>query len=67
MQTWRSVLVVRHLVMPGQSDEMESILRWLTEELSPDTYINVMRQYQPRYQVGEIARDAKPRYGSINR
>jgi putative pyruvate formate lyase activating enzyme len=63
----RRGLLVRHLVMPGQSDETESILRWLAKELSPDTYINVMGQYQPQYQVGELARDGKPRYASINR
>jgi len=26
-----------------------------------------MDQYQPQYQVGEIARDGKPRYASIDR
>jgi uncharacterized Fe-S radical SAM superfamily protein PflX len=26
-----------------------------------------MGQYRPQYQVGEIARDGKPRYQSINR
>jgi uncharacterized Fe-S radical SAM superfamily protein PflX len=26
-----------------------------------------MGQYQPQYQVGEVARDGKPRYESINR
>ena len=63
----RRGLLVRHLVMPGQTDEAEAIMRWLAEDISPDTYINVMGQYQPQYQVGEIARDGKPRYASIDR
>ena len=63
----RRGLLVRHLVMPGQTEECEAIMRWLATEISPDTYVNVMGQYQPQYQVGEIARDGQPRYASINR
>jgi putative pyruvate formate lyase activating enzyme len=65
--TARRGLLVRHLVMPGQTDEAEAIMRWLADDVSPDTYVNVMAQYQPQYQVGEVARDGKPRYESINR
>jgi putative pyruvate formate lyase activating enzyme len=63
----RRGLLVRHLVMPGQTEETEAIMRWLAEEVSEDTYVNVMGQYQPQYHVGEIARDGKPAYESINR
>jgi putative pyruvate formate lyase activating enzyme len=63
----RRGLLVRHLVMPGQSDEAEAIMQWLADEISPDTYVNVMGQYRPQYQVGEIARDGKRRYESVNR
>jgi putative pyruvate formate lyase activating enzyme len=63
----RRGLLVRHLVMPGQTDECEAIMRWLADEISPETYVNVMGQYQPQYQVGAIARDGKPRYASIDR
>ena len=63
----RRGLLVRHLVMPGQTDETEAIMRWLAQEISPQTYVNVMGQYRPQYEVGEIARDGKPRYQSINR
>ena len=37
-------VLVRHLVMPGQSAETEQICRWLAEEVSRDTYINIMGQ-----------------------
>jgi putative pyruvate formate lyase activating enzyme len=53
----RRGVLVRHLVMPGQSAEAEAILRWLAEELSPETYVNIMGQYRPEYEVGQIARD----------
>lgn len=59
-------VLVRHLVMPGQSDEASEILRWLAE-LSPDTYVNIMGQYRPEYEVGALAKDGAPRYAQINR
>ena len=40
-------LLVRHLVMPGRIDDAENIARFLADEISPDTYINVMGQYRP--------------------
>jgi putative pyruvate formate lyase activating enzyme len=60
-------LLVRHLVMPGQTGEAAEIFRWLAEEISPDTWVNLMGQYRPAYQVGEIARDGEPRYPEIER
>ena len=63
----RRGLLVRHLVMPGQTAECEAIMAWLARDISPDTYVNVMGQYQPQYLVPELARDGKPRYASIGR
>jgi putative pyruvate formate lyase activating enzyme len=60
-------LLVRHLVMPGQGDESEAILRWLAEEVSPDTYVNVMAQYRPEYEVEQVARDGRVKYPEIAR
>ncbi len=54
-------VLVRHLVMPGMLDETRAILRWLAEEVSPDTYVNVMAQYYPSWKVGPDA------YPEINR
>ncbi|HJW84807.1 MAG TPA: radical SAM protein [Anaerolineae bacterium] len=47
----RRGVLVRHLVMPGYLDETEAILRFLAEEVSPDTYVNVMAQYRPANKV----------------
>lgn len=60
-------LLVRHLVMPGQTDEAAAIFRWLADELSVDTYVNIMGQYRPEYEVGEVARNGALRYEDINR
>jgi putative pyruvate formate lyase activating enzyme len=65
----RRGVLVRHLVMPGQLDESESIFRWLAEEVSPDTYVNIMGQYRPEYRVGTPGPGTKgrPRYPEIDR
>jgi putative pyruvate formate lyase activating enzyme len=43
----RRGLIVRHLVMPGALAETEAVLRFVAEELGPDTYVNLMGQYRP--------------------
>ena len=43
----RRGLLVRHLVMPGQLEQTRAILRFLSQEISADTYVNVMAQYHP--------------------
>lgn len=65
--TARRGVLVRHLVMPGLLDETASIFRWLAEEVSEDTFVNVMAQYRPEYKVGTRAPDGTRRYGGINR
>ena len=42
-------LLVRHLVMPGGLAGTEEIMRFLAEEISPYTYVNIMRQYYPAH------------------
>ena len=43
----RRGLIVRHLVMPGALAETEAVLRFISEELGPETYVNLMGQYRP--------------------
>jgi putative pyruvate formate lyase activating enzyme len=57
-------VLVRHLVMPGLVDEAKEIFRFLAEEVSRDTYVNIMGQYRPEYRAAEypeIARRPTPR------
>lgn len=63
-------LLVRHLVMPAQLDESREIFRFLSG-LSRDTFVNIMGQYRPSYEVGTgvlSGRDAGAiRYEEVNR
>lgn len=43
----RRGVLVRHLVMPNDQAGTREIMQFLAEEISPDTYVNVMAQYQP--------------------
>jgi putative pyruvate formate lyase activating enzyme len=55
---YRGVLI-RHLVMPNRAAGSEEVLRFIAEELSPYSYVNIMAQYRPCYQAHrypEIAR-----------
>jgi putative pyruvate formate lyase activating enzyme len=45
-------LLVRHLVMPGNFAGTEAIMQFLAQQVSPDTYVNVMGQYYPAGRVG---------------
>ena len=63
----RRGVLVRHLVMPGQTAEAAAIFEWLARQLSPDTYVNIMGQYRPDYQVGSIAANGLPRYTDVAR
>jgi putative pyruvate formate lyase activating enzyme len=40
-------LIVRHLVMPGGIAGSAHVMEFLAEEISPDTYVNIMGQYRP--------------------
>ena len=46
-------LLVRHLVLPNGLAGTTEIARFLAEEVSRDTYINVMDQYRPCYRANE--------------
>jgi len=44
-------LLVRHLVLPEGIAGTEEIVKFLAEEISPDTYTNIMAQYYPCYKA----------------
>ncbi|MDP2920402.1 MAG: radical SAM protein [Dehalococcoidia bacterium] len=44
-------LLVRHLVLPGKLAGTEEVTRFLAEEVSPDTYLNIMAQYHPAHRA----------------
>lgn len=54
-------VLLRHLVMPGWTDDSKRLLKWVAEELGTDTYINIMDQYYPAGMVSD------KRYPELNR
>ena len=44
-------LLVRHLVLPCDLAGTTGIVRFLAEEISPDTYLNLMDQYRPAFRA----------------
>jgi putative pyruvate formate lyase activating enzyme len=47
-------LIVRHLVMPHNIAGTDRFVRWVAEELSPNTYVNLMAQYRPEHRAHEF-------------
>ncbi len=47
-------VLVRHLVMPGMLEDSRDIFRWLAAEVSKNTHLNIMGQYQPSHEVGAV-------------
>ena len=52
-------LLIRHLVLPNQIAGSEKVLDFIADELSKDSYVNIMDQYRPAYQANH--------YDEINR
>ena len=63
-------LLVRHLVMPSYVDEAKSIMSFIADEISTDTYVHIMEQYRPTFTVGKgekRARTGFDKYEEIDR
>jgi len=52
-------LLIRHLVMPNGVTSSEAVLKFIAEEVSVHSYVNIMDQYRPEYRAHE--------YPEINR
>jgi putative pyruvate formate lyase activating enzyme len=46
-------LLIRHLVLPNDLANTETVLAFIAREISPNTYINIMNQYHPCYRADE--------------
>ncbi len=49
-------LMVRHLVMPNRVAGTREFVKWVAENLSPNTYVNIMAQYRVAYRAFEYER-----------
>ena len=45
-------ILIRHLVLPENLAGSQKIFEFIADELSLDTYVNIMAQYYPRHSVG---------------
>lgn len=52
----REGLIVRHLVLPGQTGDSKTLLGWLAGELSPAVPLSLMSQYHPCFRAPEELR-----------
>lgn len=46
-------LLIRHLILPNQLAGTNETLKFIANEISHDTYINIMAQYHPAYKAAE--------------
>jgi len=49
----RRGVVLRHLILPNRISSPEEFIKFVVEELSPGTYVNLMGQYRPEYKASE--------------
>jgi putative pyruvate formate lyase activating enzyme len=47
-------LIIRHLVLPGHTDDSKQLLKWIHDDLGPRTSISLMSQYYPIHRAAEL-------------
>jgi putative pyruvate formate lyase activating enzyme len=60
-------VLIRHLVMPNRIAGTREIFRFIANEVSKDTYVNVMDQYRPEGRVLKLPEKYKDINRSTNR
>ena len=53
-------LLIRHLVLPNELASTKEIMKFIAEEISPNSYVNVMSQYHPCYKAFSIRQLNRP-------
>jgi putative pyruvate formate lyase activating enzyme len=56
----RSGLLIRHLVLPNRLADSEKVLKFIADEISIDSYVNIMDQYHPAYKAWRIPELGRP-------
>ena len=44
-------MIIRHLVMPNHVESGKEVMTYIAEEVSQDSYVDIMAQYQPYYKA----------------
>lgn len=53
-------LLIRHLLLPSGLAGTENTMKYISQEISPNSYVNVMAQYKPCYKASEMPELARP-------
>jgi len=53
-------LLIRHLVLPRRLAGTKETLNFIAEEISQNSYVNIMAQYHPCYKAFQMPRLARP-------
>jgi putative pyruvate formate lyase activating enzyme len=51
----RRGLLIRHLVLPDELAGTRKIMKFIAQNLSPDSYVNIMSQYRPCGRAAEVS------------
>lgn len=46
-------LLIRHLVLPNNIAGSDEVLKFIAEEISKDSYVNIMKQYTPYFKASD--------------
>ncbi|HMK15775.1 MAG TPA: radical SAM protein, partial [Methanomicrobiales archaeon] len=57
-------LLIRHLVLPDDLAGTEEVMEFIAREISPDSYVNIMDQYHPAWNVFD---EGHPLYRKLRR
>ncbi|MGD8602938.1 MAG: radical SAM protein [Anaerolineales bacterium] len=47
-------VLIRHLVLPNGFSNSSKVFQFLAQEISPDSYINIMSQYRPAFKAEQM-------------
>jgi len=56
----RRGLIIRHLVMLNNISGTDRFVQWVSKELTPSTYVNLMAQYRPEHKAREYPEISRP-------
>jgi putative pyruvate formate lyase activating enzyme len=54
-------MIIRHLVLPENLAGSDQVLLWIAQEVSRDSYVNIMPQYHPAWHAGGPVDSSLPR------
>ena len=52
-------LIIRHLVLPNSLAGSDEVLKFIADEISRDSYVNIMKQYTPYFKAAEYKEIAR--------